>query len=191
MKTDVVYLTQIENNYRLDSSFYLSDGARARRIINEFISEHDAIKLDDESTARVWQPGRNVLTYAGEGEAYIPYIQPYDIMEYMPVMRSKISSHVKGLEELRVKSGTILQTCSGRNLGPLIIADKYLENFILGSDLIRIDIPNKELRNYVFAFFSTWFGQALLHSNKTGSVIDHLSKDDLKSISIPLLENVI
>ena len=90
------------------------------------------------------------------GEDYYPYLQPYDILEYLPKERARLSSHPKYIKDYLVKSGTILQTCSGRNLGPLVIADKYLEKFVFGSDLIRIDIPDENLRYYVYIFLSTW-----------------------------------
>ena len=144
--------------------------------------------LGDEKLISIWQPNRNTLVYGGEGETTVPYLQPYDILEYLPTSRSDISSHQNDIESLRVKAGTLLLTCSGRNLGPLVIADEYIEQFVFGSDLIRMEISDDSLKYYIFAFLSTWIGQALLHSNKTGSVIDHLSKKDVAALLIPLLD---
>lgn len=188
MKTDVVRSKSILNNHRLDALYYLSDGAIANRIIENFSNSGKYIMLSENDLVSIWQPNRNVNSYAGEGEQYIPYIQPYDILEYLPSERARLSIHQDDLNSLKIKRGTILQTCSGRNLGPLVIADEYLERFVLGSDLIRIDISDIPLRNYVFVFLSTWIGQAVLHSSKTGSVIDHLSAVDIGNIKVPILE---
>ncbi len=174
-------------NSRLDSSYYLSDGAAAERLVNSFLKQGKYIQLGDKKIATIWQPNRNIIAYAGEGEEYVPYIQPYDILEYLPEERSRLSIHKNDINSLRVTEGTILQTCSGRNLGPLAIADKYMERFVLGSDLIRINIENARTRYYVYAFLNTGIGQALLHSSKTGSVIDHLSIKDIEKIRIPLV----
>ena len=189
MKVSSINSTDITSYYRLDSLFYLSEGNTAIRLVNNALKNGALpLHLDDEKVATIWQPKRNVLVYAGEKEEYIPYLQPYDILEYLPSERARLSVHQNDLKELRVSSGTILQTCSGRNLGPLVIADPYLEQFVFGSDLIRITIPDLTLRYYIFAFLSTWVGQALLHSNKTGSVIDHLSTKSVEEIVVPLFE---
>ena len=78
-------------------------------------------------------------------------------MEYLPEERSRLSTHQNDIDALSVKTGTILQTCSGRNLGPLVIADKYLERFILGSDLIRISIEDVCIFEYGYRAGATSF----------------------------------
>ena len=191
MKIDVVKKTDLFRNYRLDAPYYLSEGAKANRIIDHIVRERGYFSLSDKSIANVWQPNRNTLVYAGEGEEFVPYIQPYDILEFLPSERARLSVHQNDLSRLHVSEGTILQTCSGRNLGPLVIADAYLKQFVLGSDLIRIDVFDDITRYYVYAFFSTWIGQALLHASKTGSVIDHLSIKDVERIRIPLIEKCV
>lgn len=187
MKIETIYRKDFTENNRLDSSYYLSAGATAVRVLKSYIQKNEYVCLGDENIARVWQPNRNIIAYAGENEEYVPYLQPYDILEYMPIERSRLSVHQNDIESLRVEAGTILQTCSGRNLGPLVVSDKYLEKFVLGSDLIRINIYDEELKYYIYTFLSTWMGQALLHSNKTGSVIDHLSVKDVSKLRIPLI----
>ena len=188
MKIDIVKRGEIIDGSRLDSPFFFFFVAIANRLIDSFAATNDFLVLSDKKLANIWQPNRNILAYAGEGEDYVSYIQPYDILEYLPSERSRISAHQNDIKALRVKPGTILQTCSGRNLGPLVIADKYLERFVLGSDLIRIDISDPQIRYYVFCFFSTWIGQAVLHSSKTGSVIDHLSIKDIEKIKVPMVD---
>ena len=192
MKTATVYKSEFLNRYRLDSVFYLSEGNTAIRLVDSALKKCSKYySLKDKDKVSIWQPNRNVLVYAGDGEKFAPYLQPYDILEFLPEARSKLSVHQNELSALHVSSGTILQTCSGRNLGPLIIADKYLEQFVFGSDLIRIDIHDLKIRFYIFAFLNTWIGQALLHSNKTGSVIDHLSAQDIEKINIPIFSEEI
>lgn len=187
MKVSTVTVNEIAGNFRLDSPFYLSEGSVANRLIRNYMETgKESVSLSDEKRIHIWQPGRNVLVYGGEGEKTIPYLQPYDILEYLPTSRADLSSHQNDIDALRIQEGTLLLTCSGRNLGPLVIADKYIEEFVFGSDLIRMKIDDEDLRYYVFAFLSTWIGQALLHSNKTGSVIDHLSRKDIAEINIPL-----
>lgn len=187
MKKSTVFRTELSNRCRIDSSFYLSEGNVAIRLVEAAISRSPRyIHLGDTDVVTVWQPNRNTLVYAGEGEESVPYLQPYDILEYLPEPRAQISSHKNSIDQFKVPAGTILQTCSGRNLGPLVISDQYLESFVFGSDLMRITIDDPDTRFYVYAFLCTWVGQALLHSSKTGSVIDHLSADDIRALRIPV-----
>ncbi|MFY9585465.1 MAG: hypothetical protein WAR21_13345 [Candidatus Acidiferrales bacterium] len=69
-----------------------------------------------------------------------------------------------------------------------MIVDKYLEQFVIGSDMLRIEIDDEELRFYVLAYLQTAIAQALLRQGKTGSVIDHLSPDHVGELEIPLLD---
>lgn len=192
MKISLVYKAELSNRCRLDSSYYLSEGNIANRLVEAAIKESSRyIHMGDKDIANVWQPNRNILVYAGDGEESVPYLQPYDILEYLPEARAQLSSHKNPIEKLKVPAGTILQTCSGRNLGPLVISDQYLESFVFGSDLMRITINDPCTRFYIYAFLSTWVGQALLHSSKTGSVIDHLSADDIRTLRIPVFSEAI
>ena len=149
MKTSTVQFHNIINDMRIDAGYYLSEGNVASRIIDELDSKNSEFyKMSDDSIISIWQPKRNIIVYAGDGEESLLYLQPYDILEYMPVPRSFLSSHQEGIDELKVYAGTILQTCSGRNLGPLVISDEYLEGFRFGSDLIRISIEDESIRYY-------------------------------------------
>lgn len=187
MRISTLNRTEISNRCRLDSSYYLSEGNIAVRLVETAIKNSPRyINLGDTDIASVWQPNRNILVYAGNGEESVPYLQPYDILEYLPEARAQLSLHQNPVDKLKVPEGTILQTCSGRNLGPLVISDKYLEKFVFGSDLMRITIHDSSTRFYVYSFLNTWVGQALLHSSKTGSVIDHLSADDIRALRIPV-----
>lgn len=192
MKISSVYRTELSSRCRLDSSYYLSEGNIAIRLVGAAIKKSPRyIHMGDKDVVTVWQPNRNILVYAGDGEESVPYLQPYDILEFLPEPRAQLSSHQNPVDKLKVPAGTILQTCSGRNLGPLVISDQYLESFAFGSDLMRITINDPNTRFYVYTFLSTWVGQALLHSSKTGSVIDHLSADDIRGIRIPVFSEEI
>jgi hypothetical protein len=68
------------------------------------------------------------------------------------------------------------------------MADKHLEGFVLSDDMIRIEIPDADLRFYVLAYLNSSAGRSLLRRDKTGSVIDHLSEDQVKNQAIVMLE---
>lgn len=83
----------------------------------------------------------------------------------------------------------MLQTRSGRNLGPLTVADAYLSRFVLSDDMIRLDFKDELVRNYVYAFLSSPTGQAILRHRMSGSVIDHLTTQDIAGVTVPILSD--
>ncbi|MBN1609875.1 MAG: hypothetical protein JW940_24800 [Polyangiaceae bacterium] len=81
----------------------------------------------------------------------------------------------------------ILQTCSGRNLGPGVFVDSYLAGFVLSHDMIRVEVEQERLRNFLIAFLNSHTGRHLLRRDKTGSVIDHISVEHLERVEVVLL----
>lgn len=172
---------------RLDAAFYTSPGVRARDHL--LLLETDGVAVPQlGEIAHVWQPARFKREWAAPGEEAVPYLRPYDVFETVPVPAGSLSiGRSDNLDDLRVKEGTILQTCSGRNLGPSVVVDGELTRFALSHDLVRIEIADELRRLYVHAFMLTSFGQALLRQGKSGSVIDHLTADHVAELPVPVL----
>jgi len=117
----------------------------------------------------------------------VPYLRPYDAFEYLPVAADQLSAlRTRRLDTYRLRKGMILQTCSGRNLGPALMVDDYLARFVLSHDMVRIEIEDEQMRYYVLAFLQSETGQQLLKRDKTGSVIDHISDSHVAAMEIPL-----
>ncbi|ETA93372.1 hypothetical protein O984_09405 [Mycobacterium avium 05-4293] len=141
--------------------------------------------------ATVFAPGRFKRSYAVPGEEYVPYLRPYDVFEYLPPEADRLSvARTENLDGYRIESGMLLQTCSGRNLGPLTVADEYLARFVLSHDMVRITISNELDRLYTLAFLQTPIGQHLLRGDLNGSVIDHISDTQVRAIQVPFIESI-
>jgi hypothetical protein len=191
MKVETLRATELLESGRLDSGYYLSAGrlaaasllsARESGLVFKKLGQPDGI-------GEIWQPDRFKRAYAAPNEDALPYLRPYDVFGYLPVAADFLSiRRNRGIDTYRLKSGMILQSCSGRNLGPAVIVDHYLEQFIIGDDMLRIEIPDDALRYYVLAFLKTSVAQQLLRQGKTGSVIDHISEEHVAGLQIPLLE---
>ena len=139
-----------------------------------------------EIATAIWQPLRFKRAYAAEGEDATPYLRPYDVFEYLPRPADWLStSRSENLDRYRVEPGTILVTCSGRNLGPLTIGDDHLAQFALSHDMVRVKIEDERTRSLVFALLSAPTGQALLRQGMSGSVIDHLTTRDVQELALP------
>src|SRR5690606_17645307 len=90
---------------------------------------------------RVGATSRTRRVYAAPGEESMPYLRPYDVFDYLPQPADQLSkSGSAGLQRLMPEVGTILQTCSGRNLGPLAYSDAYVSRFVVSDDMLRLHI---------------------------------------------------
>jgi len=138
--------------------------------------------------SRIWQPYRFRRAYAATAEPSYPYLRPYDVFEYLPTAADHLSAtRNRGIESYKLKRGMILQTCSGRNLGPAVFVDRYLSEFLIGDDMLRLEIPDEGDCLFVLAFLQTPTAQALLRQGKTGSVIDHISVAHVSTLEVPSL----
>ncbi len=172
---------------RLDAHFFTAPGVAVGEMLAMLeATGTDTVRLGD--IARVWDPPRFARAWAAPAEPGIAYLRPYEVFDFLPATNDRLSLHRNdGVEALRPSPGTLLQTCSGRNLGPCTFADSYIAQFALSHDMIRIEIADPRMRGYVLAFMRTPTGQALLRRGKSGSVIDHLTTADVAALPVPLL----
>ena len=148
----------------------------------------DSPDRGDDGLGEVWQPNRFKRLFASAAEESVPYLAPHAIFQYLPEETERLSKHrIDDIDRLLCPAGTIMQTCSGRNLGPSAMADAHTERYYVSDDLIRVTIPEVRMRNFAYAFMHSETGQGLLRRGKSGSVIDHLSVDHVAALEVPLL----
>lgn len=177
---------------RLDAKYHLSQGvvASERMVLLEAGGAILRPVAGAGGLGRIDPTSRMKRVYAVPGEDAVPYLRPYDIFDYLPQSADLLSKRgSEDIDSLVPESGTILQTCSGRNLGPLALVDHYISRFAVSDDMLRLHIDDQSNRYYALAFLSTPTGQALLTRSKTGNVIDHLSARDLGSVPVPFFDD--
>lgn len=172
---------------RLDANFYTSPGVAAAEKVGLLEAAGLTVVGLRQVADRIWDPSRFARTYATSQEPSVPYLRPYDVFDYLPVASDRLSlSRNTSIDDLRLTPGTLLQTCSGRNLGPCALVDEPLADFTVSHDMIRIEIGDEPMRLYVLAFLQTPTGQALLRRSMSGSVIDHLTVRDVGDVPLPM-----
>lgn len=179
---------------RLDASYHCSPGvvASERLLMLEGMGASLRPVAGDGGLGRVGATSRTRRVYAAPGEESVPYLRPYDVFDYIPQPADLLSKGGNArISALMPEVGTILQTCSGRNLGPLTYADAYLSRFVVSDDMLRLYIEDEADRFYTLAFLRTPTGQALLTRSKTGNVIDHLSPGDLGAVRVPFFDDAV
>lgn len=190
MKVQVVKAAELGRFGRLDTKYFLAPPSGAtERVAKLRASGVRFLRMGSGGLeARVWAPSRFKRAYAASDEESVPYLRPHDVFNYLPEPADVLSlSRTEQVDTYRIRRGMILQTCSGRNLGPAVIADECLSRFVLSHDMIRIEVDDEVRRFYVLAYLKTSTGQTLLRRDKTGSVIDHITDQHVADQEVPFL----
>jgi len=96
---------------------------------------------------------------------------------------------INTINMLRLRYGTILVTRSG-SIGRVIYVTNKLNGKIGSDDLIRIMIPDENLRLYAFHYLRNKAGQDQMKKNEYGSIQQHLEPEDIRKILIPIPDNL-
>ena len=114
-----------------------------------------------------------------------PIYQPSTIVDIKPKPHGYISNLTKtNIENLRVKKGQILMTCSG-TIGKVSYVSDTLKNKIFSHDLLRINCKNTVDQGYVYTYLKSKVGNKILLTNSYGAVITHIEPEHLATIPIP------
>ena len=168
---------------RLDGEAYLTEGFQYRLRI-ESLPNTQAVK----DLARVWQPTRlkGVKVWSTAGLPFLTATQAFDVR---PVPRKWLSkAHTPKLNSRYVNAGTILVTCSG-NIGDAIIAYKAHEGLVISHDLVRVDPEASNLTGYLYTYFRTRYGRAVMRSSQYGNVIKHMEPEHLETVPVPIFDD--
>ena len=169
---------------RLDSDVYLSDGFRYRHQIGA-LPHVETVK----DIARVWQPSR-LKGVRVRPQAGLPFLTATQAFDVQPVPRKWLSkAHIPKLQSRYVNTGTILVTCSG-NIGDAIVAYSAHEGFVISHDLLRVE-STSALTAYLYTYFRTRQGRAVMRSSQYGNIIKHLEPEHLETVPVPLFEDTL
>ena len=127
--------------------------------------------------------------YYVESQTYgVPFLSGTNITQISPRVKylSKLM-HEKDIENLKIKKGWILVTCSG-TIGNVALVGNEWDNWALTQHAIRI-IPNTEKiqTGYLYAYLCTEYAQSQILSNIHGSVKDEINSNQLSRIKVPLI----
>lgn len=121
----------------------------------------------------------------------VPYVSAKDLV--MADVRPSgylARSHGDLLDDLRLREGMILITCSGMNLGRAIWTRRDLDGLVASHDLIRVcpdatSIPP----GYLHGFLSSRYGHAFIRKQIYGGNIKHIEPHHIAGIPVPRLDD--
>lgn len=176
-----------EGEQRLDGGYYANTAFTALRTLYDSGFENKQLGHPD-IVQEVFILGRFKRIYATDRKAGWPYLSASEALTFRPMSDRWIAKEQAPKEAERhfAHQGWILISCSG-SVGRAVIVTKRLENYFLTHDLARI-VPSQGIPvGYLYAFLSSWIGQALLSKDQYGSAIKHLESHHIAGVPVPLI----
>ena len=170
---------------RLDGEAYLTDGFQYRYHIGS-LDRVETVK----DLARVWQPSRlkGVRVSPTVG---VPFLAATQVFDIRPVPRKWLSPlHTPDIETRYLTRGTVLVTCSG-NVGDALMAYRAHEGLLVSHDLLRVEAHNDGLAGYLYTYFRTRHGRAVMQSSQYGNIIKHMEPEHLETVPVPRFEDAL
>ena len=174
-----------QGEQRFDGGYYTEEVGAALRAIKDCGFESQPLS---KVVSEIFILGRFRRVYASDKSSGWPYLSASETLEFRPTSDRWIAKdHApKQAGNHFVKLGWLLVSASG-SVGRLVLATKRLEKYFLTHDLLRIKPSAWPLHGYVYAYLSSWIGQALISKDQYGSAIKHLEPHHLSGVPVPLL----
>lgn len=173
---------------RLDASYHVPLVDAIIEHLKRYAEEVTTVG-DPRISREVILPGRFKRVYVDEGYG-VPFFGGRSIGELDPSDKRYLSfsQHDKKIkEELTIREGMILITCSG-TIGKIALVPKHWDNWAMTHDIIRL-LPVDDLIGYVYIWLQTEYAAKLIEAFAYGSVVRHIEKEHLCKVTIPLLKN--
>lgn len=173
----------LSGEQRLDGRFYANEAFSARLALAKSNYERKPLyKL----VSNIYYPNRFKRIYATSKGAGTPFLTPSAAFHFRPTSDKLLAKTCPEYDECFVDEGALLVTRSG-TVGRITIATEYLVKFALSDDIIRVEqstVPS----GYLYAYLSSWIGQALISKDRYGSAIKHLEPHHIGNVSVPLVD---
>ncbi len=190
MRTGAVLASDITvQGFRLTGGFHLAEDQHAMRLLSRVHSSDHLINLTQ---------GRRIIRgpifkrIFAQSEAYgRPYVSAKDLNKSDIVSPEFLSyRHGTLLNELELREGMILVTCSGMNLGRAIWTRCDMQGLCASHDLIRIEPdPNQAPPGYLYAFLASHFGHVAIRQQIYGGSIKHIEPQHIAKLAVPRFGN--
>lgn len=168
---------------RFDGGYYANEVFEARVVLERSGYQ---VKPLSQLVQRIYYPERFKRIYATSRDAGTPFLTASAALQFRPVSNKLLAKSSPAYSSCFVDENTLLLTRSG-TVGRVTIATKHIIPFALSDDLIRLE-PDDTPVGYLYAFLSSWIGQALINKDQYGSAIKHLETHHVNGIPTPLID---
>lgn len=179
---DVQSGDRVDSEYRLDARFYNSTAQRAIANIKKCRSD---VKTVAELSRQVLMGPRFKRNYVQAAHG-VPFLSGKNIVQVRPTDLNYLSKdQIADMQELRVKRGWTLITCSG-TVGRTCFVWRNYEEYAASQHILRVIPDESEVDpGYLFAFLSSRYGYEQVRRFRHGSVIDEITDSQVEEVLVP------
>ena len=173
---------------RLDASYHVPIVKAVAGHLKQHAAEVASV-ADPRISKEIILPGRFKRVYVEEGYG-TPFFSGRSIGELDPSEKKYLSfaRHEKRIKaQLTIHADMILVTCSG-SIGEVAFVPRHWDGWTMTHDIIRI-VPNEELSGFVYVWLQAQWAKLLITAKAYGAVVQHIDKDHISSIPVPLLKD--
>ena len=197
----------LEEEMRLDAPYYSDVFMKAKGFVEEAKERYEVRPLIDfcedifrlGQFKRVWSDKQHGFPYMAPTDLFsLKYLREQEAPSRAFVAKGRhgeianIKSALKNQSPMRarqgearffVENGWILISCSG-SVGRLTLVTESLCNYFFSHDLIRIVPKQGTWTGYLYAYLSSWVGQAFLKRDIHGGWVKHIEPEQIKFVPI-------
>jgi type I restriction enzyme S subunit len=174
---------EVLNSLRFDAHFYNPMAQLAAKSIKACGSQVKQMRVLAD---RIFMCNRFARTYVDKNNG-LPFLSGKNIIQIRPIGLKYVSNlETEQLSELQLKRGWVLITRSGTIGRACLVRDNY-EGWCATEDIIRVVPKESEIDGgYLYAFLSSEYGYEQILRNCHGSVIDHITPEQIGTVLIPI-----
>lgn len=175
--------------FRLTGAFHLSEDEVASRDLRALASSSTPL-LDLTKGRRVFRGPIFKRQYVEDPELGAPYVSANDLDRVFVEPSGYLSKRLGSLlDELTLREGMVLVTCSGMSLGKALWTRRDMDGLVASHDLIRIEVDERKVPpGYLYVFLSNRFGRVAIRRQTYGGSVKHIEPQHLHNLPIPRLK---
>lgn len=119
-----------------------------------------------------------------------PYVSANDLDRVFVEPSGYLSRRLGSLlDELTLREGMVLVTCSGMSLGKALWTRRDMDGLVASHDLIRIEVDERKIPpGYLYIFLSSRFGRVAIRRQTYGGSVRHIEPQHLHDLPVPRLK---
>ncbi len=173
---------------RVDASFHVPIVNSIVKHLKQHAAEVTTVG-DNRVSKEIILPSRFKRVYVEEGYG-VTFFGGRSIGELDPSDKRYLSfsrHDTKIKRELTIHNNMILVTCSG-TIGNIALVPKHWDNWAMTHDIIRL-ITSDDIIGYLYIWLQSKYASKLIKSYVYGSVVQHIEKEHIQMLPVPLLKN--
>lgn len=185
MIAEIIKVSEIRENKRLEGKFFLNPNA-----VNSRVLKKSKISLKNLSDyGKLFNPSIFKRQYCSHSSKSVDYRQSHDIVKLNKEANVFLSKDQSEKLNLIVKKDWILITGFGTILGYSGFVNKYLENSAFANNVCRFIPEDQTKKGYLLAFLKSKFGKSQINKNASGSAIRYIESAGIGKTLVPILDD--